>query len=71
MSMEQQTDLRLGPNPNVTYPLQVHYCGNCSLPIEVNYKYFFLIYKTFERCLSIIINRKYYLDYEFTIIKKD
>jgi len=55
MSTEQQTDLRLGPDSNVTYPLQVHYCGNCSLPIEVNY-HFFLIYKTFERYLPVIIN---------------
>lgn len=35
MSAEEQPDLRLGPDPNVTYPIQVQYCGNCSLPIEV------------------------------------
>lgn len=26
--------LPVGPQPGVTYPLQVLYCGNCSLPIE-------------------------------------
>lgn len=36
MSNEIQADLRVGPDPSVTYPIQVHYCGNCSLPIEVN-----------------------------------
>lgn len=35
MSAEEQSNLRLGPDPNVTYPIQVQYCGNCSLPIEV------------------------------------
>lgn len=27
--------LPLGPQPGVTYPIRVLYCGNCSLPIEV------------------------------------
>lgn len=35
MSAEESPNLRLGPDPNVTYPIQVQYCGNCSLPIEV------------------------------------
>ncbi|XP_012216079.1 density-regulated protein homolog [Linepithema humile] len=34
MSVEEQSDFRLGSDPNITYPIQVHYCGNCSLPIE-------------------------------------
>lgn len=34
MSAEEQSEFRLGPDPNVTYPIQVQYCGNCSLPIE-------------------------------------
>lgn len=40
MSVEKQPDFRLGPDPNITYPIQVQYCGNCSLPIEVNYEQF-------------------------------
>ncbi|XP_033219827.1 density-regulated protein homolog isoform X2 [Belonocnema kinseyi] len=35
--LEKQTDLRLGPDPHAIYPIQVQYCGNCSLPIEVLY----------------------------------
>lgn len=26
----------MGPEPKVIYPVKVPYCGNCSLPIEVN-----------------------------------
>lgn len=25
-----------GPKDNVDYPLSVQYCGNCSMPLEVN-----------------------------------
>ncbi|XP_044253807.1 density-regulated protein homolog [Tribolium madens] len=32
MSVEDK--LQMGPKPGVTYPLQVIYCGNCSMPIE-------------------------------------
>lgn len=28
--------LKLGPREGVTYPVVVKYCGNCSMPIEVN-----------------------------------
>ncbi|XP_058803332.1 density-regulated protein homolog [Phymastichus coffea] len=31
---ESQPELRVGPDPNVVYPIKVQYCGNCSLPIE-------------------------------------
>ncbi|XP_034943493.1 density-regulated protein homolog [Chelonus insularis] len=34
MAEEEQSEFRLGADPNVTYPIQVQYCGNCSLPIE-------------------------------------
>ncbi|XP_018361038.1 PREDICTED: density-regulated protein homolog [Trachymyrmex cornetzi] len=36
MSAEELPEFRLelGPVPNVTYPIRVQYCGNCSLPIE-------------------------------------
>lgn len=37
MSTEEQPDLRLQPDLNISYPIQVLYCGNCSLPIEVNF----------------------------------
>ncbi|CAL7947342.1 unnamed protein product [Xylocopa violacea] len=45
MSAEEQSDLRLGPDPNVTYPIQVQYCGNCSLPIE-----YCEYYPEYEKC---------------------
>lgn len=28
--------LKLGPRESVSYPIAVDYCGNCSMPIEVN-----------------------------------
>ncbi|XP_011506412.1 PREDICTED: density-regulated protein [Ceratosolen solmsi marchali] len=35
MSVEdEKPELRVGPDPNVIYPIKVQYCGNCSLPIE-------------------------------------
>ncbi|XP_032683884.1 density-regulated protein homolog [Odontomachus brunneus] len=34
MSTEEQPNLRLQPDLNISYPIQVLYCGNCSLPIE-------------------------------------
>lgn len=45
MSASEQPDLRLGPDPNVTYPIQVQYCGNCSLPIE-----YCEYYPEYEKC---------------------
>ncbi|XP_076278861.1 density-regulated protein [Lasioglossum baleicum] len=45
MSAGEQPDLRLGPDPNVTYPIQVQYCGNCSLPIE-----YCEYYPEYEKC---------------------
>ncbi|CAH1376732.1 hypothetical protein MTP99_018140 [Tenebrio molitor] len=32
MSLEEK--LQVGPKSGITYPLQVIYCGNCSMPIE-------------------------------------
>ncbi|RZC32573.1 density-regulated protein [Asbolus verrucosus] len=32
MSLENK--LQMGPKSDVTYPLQVIYCGNCTMPIE-------------------------------------
>lgn len=29
-------DFTLGPKPDVSYPIKVLYCGNCSMPIEVS-----------------------------------
>ncbi|KOX68644.1 Density-regulated protein [Melipona quadrifasciata] len=45
MSAEESPSLRLGPDPNVTYPIQVQYCGNCSLPIE-----YCEYYPEYEKC---------------------
>ncbi|XP_076653771.1 density-regulated protein [Halictus rubicundus] len=45
MSAGEQPDLRLGPDPNVTYPIQVQYCGNCSFPIE-----YCEYYPEYEKC---------------------
>jgi len=33
---DTQNGFPLGPQPDVTYPIHVLYCGNCSLPIEVS-----------------------------------
>jgi hypothetical protein len=33
--MADDSGFSLGPQSGVTYPIQVLYCGNCSLPIEV------------------------------------
>ncbi|XP_015110106.1 density-regulated protein homolog [Diachasma alloeum] len=40
-----QVEFRLGPDPNVTYPIRVQYCGNCSLPIE-----YCEYYPEYEKC---------------------
>ncbi|XP_012274929.1 density-regulated protein homolog [Orussus abietinus] len=45
MSEDKQPDLRLGPHPDVTYPIHVQYCGNCSLPIE-----YCEYYPEYEKC---------------------
>jgi len=31
---EVESPLLMGPQPGVTYPLTVEYCGNCSMPFE-------------------------------------
>ncbi|XP_024941826.1 density-regulated protein homolog isoform X2 [Cephus cinctus] len=48
MSDEIQPDLHLGPKPDVTYPIQVQYCGNCSLPIE-----YCEYYPEYEKCEDV------------------
>ncbi|KAI4482545.1 hypothetical protein M0804_008398 [Polistes exclamans] len=45
MSAIEVPNLRLGPNPNVNYPIQVQYCGNCTLPIE-----YCEYYPEYEKC---------------------
>lgn len=47
MAEVEQPEFRLGPDPNVTYPLQVQYCGNCSLPLEVILFYFFFFFNKY------------------------
>lgn len=29
-------DLSIGPKDGVEYPVDTQYCGNCTMPIEVN-----------------------------------
>lgn len=31
-----EVEFSMGPKSGVTYPVKVLYCGNCSMPIEVN-----------------------------------
>jgi hypothetical protein len=45
---EEKPELRIGPNPNVIYPIKVQYCGNCSLPIEVHVFYIILLILKFH-----------------------
>lgn len=39
MAMSVEEKLQIGPKSGVTYPLQVVYCGNCTMPIEVRFCY--------------------------------
>lgn len=36
--MGENEGFKTGPQPGVTYPLSVLYCGNCSMPIEVSWQ---------------------------------
>lgn len=38
ITMSESSRLALGPKPGVTYPVEVIYCGNCSMPIEVSFE---------------------------------
>lgn len=40
--MTDNDRLKIGPKSGVTYPIQVIYCGNCTMPIEVSLTLFFL-----------------------------
>lgn len=33
--MAEVNRLKIGPREGVNYPIQVTYCGNCTMPIEV------------------------------------
>lgn len=55
-SMSEEDKLKQGPREGVVYPLQVIYCGNCTMPIEVS-TYFLTT-----------ICRKYLDLYSFTFI---
>lgn len=35
-------DLSVGPKEGVTYPVEVQYCGNCTMPIEVSFGRFLI-----------------------------
>ncbi|XP_046995395.1 density-regulated protein homolog isoform X1 [Schistocerca americana] len=45
MSENETISLPVGPQPDVTYPIRVLYCGNCSLPIE-----YCEYYPEYEKC---------------------
>lgn len=70
MSTEtEQPELRVGPDPNVNYPIQVQYCGNCSLPIEVNYiKNFIKRILFFSKIKSILCNAKQIFFYAHSVL---
>ncbi|XP_030745322.1 density-regulated protein homolog [Sitophilus oryzae] len=43
--MAEENRLRIGPKEGVTYPIQVVYCGNCTMPIE-----YCEYYPEYDRC---------------------
>ncbi|KAK0174766.1 hypothetical protein PV327_010497 [Microctonus hyperodae] len=43
--MAEENEFKLGADPTVNYPIQVQYCGNCSLPIE-----YCEYYPEYEKC---------------------
>ncbi|KAB0793911.1 hypothetical protein PPYR_01147 [Photinus pyralis] len=43
--MTETSRLAMGPKPGVNYPLDVLYCGNCSMPIE-----YCEYYPEYEKC---------------------
>lgn len=43
--MTETSRLTMGPKPGVNYPLEVLYCGNCSMPIE-----YCEYYPEYEKC---------------------
>lgn len=45
MENSKTTILRNRPQPNVTYPLKVIYCGHCTLPVE-----YCEYYPEYDRC---------------------
>lgn len=54
---ESTKTLPNGPQPGVTYPLKVIYCGNCSLPLE-----YCEYYPEYDRCKAWL---QQYLPSEF------
>lgn len=49
---ESQPELRVGPDPKAVYPIKVQYCGNCSLPIEVNQTFRFSLLQKIDGLLQ-------------------
>ncbi|XP_018318998.1 density-regulated protein homolog [Agrilus planipennis] len=43
--MTEEEKLVMGPKPGVNYPLEVIYCGNCSMPLE-----YCEYYPEYEKC---------------------
>lgn len=42
--MADDARLKIGAKPGVTYPVEVIYCGNCTMPIEVRFSILHLFY---------------------------
>ncbi|XP_026482189.1 density-regulated protein homolog [Ctenocephalides felis] len=55
--------LQIGPKPDVTYPIIVQYCGNCSMPIE-----YCEYYPEYEKCKQWL---ERHLPTEFEKVKID
>lgn len=36
--------LQIGPKSGLDYPLTVQYCGNCTMPLEVNNSHHFVLH---------------------------
>lgn len=49
--------LVIGPRAGVDYPLSIQYCGNCSMPIEVNKK----------KCIPIVCSGSFNHSYSMNI----
>lgn len=57
MTEVEDDRLKMGAKPGVNYPLQVIYCGNCTMPIEVRYHIFLFMISclTFANCSIVNI----------------
>lgn len=61
--MSLDAKLKQGPRENITYPLLVVYCGNCTMPIEVRIV-IFLFHLELNTYLLYFQYCEYYPEYE-------